>query len=93
MNHVTFAGLVPALDFEFSHPGPVLTGHHEVHDPRRLDQCRPHRRQTRREVVGFHVGLRRVVLEGLDQDEFVGVLDAAGPLEPEVARFVDGWPW
>ena len=38
MNHVTFAGLVPALDFEFTHPRPVLAGHHEVHDPRRLHQ-------------------------------------------------------
>ena len=42
------------------------------------------------EVVGLHVGARRVVLERLDEDVLLWVLEVPRPVEPQVARLGAG---
>ena len=45
------------------------------------------------EVLARHVRLRAVVAEGLDEHELVGIVDAARPVEPQVAGLRARPPW
>src|SRR5262245_57405487 len=75
-----------SVDAQLAELGPVGAGEGEVHDPGGLGEVGRELALSGPEVVGLHVrGARVVVGEGLDEDVLGGVVQAARPVEPQVA--------
>src|SRR6478735_7245626 len=78
------------LDGEFAHQVPAFAIELAADDFRCFHKGLRHVRHGLLEVAAVDVVASGVVLEGFHQDVLVGVLQAAGPVEPQVARFLPG---
>src|SRR6478609_7859593 len=79
-------------DGEFAHPVPAVAVELAADDPGSFGQRLRHVGHGLLEVAAVDVVPGGVVLEGLDQDELIGVVHAAGPVEPQVAGLLTGGP-